>query len=113
MTFALALSALASLVLLLVDFDASVALGGEHAQARERLESYFAKSGATLLPYQQCLREACLAHSRGDREFERVMYRRVLDDLRAEGRSDYTGLTGRLEADRELERLLSQLLRAP
>ncbi|MEX1223214.1 MAG: hypothetical protein WEA31_01585, partial [Pirellulales bacterium] len=54
-------------------------------QARERIkEVYFGESAEQLAPYQILLREAHLAHSRGDKKAEEASYRRVLALLRDE-----------------------------
>ena len=62
-----------------------------------------------LEPYQVYLREAQRAYSRGDRETERRLYRRVLHLLRAE-RSDFEGVTGSPRSDKRLEEQITILL---
>jgi hypothetical protein len=56
------------------------------------------------------LRDAQRAHSRGDDATERQMYRKVLQLLRAEGRSRFTTLTGTLRGDEDLEAQIAILM---
>ncbi len=86
--------------------------GGNDQQVkdRRRLAEFCEQSTGTLAPYQQYLRDAQRAHSRGDEQTERQMYRRVLQLLRAEGRSRYTTVTPTRLEDRELEELLARLM---
>jgi hypothetical protein len=63
-----------------------------------------------LAPYQRHLRDAQRAYARGDTAAERQNYRRVLQLLRAEGRSRFSSLTTTPTQDRELEELLAILL---
>lgn len=105
----LCLSFVMSAALLLVDFDAPAG-NRQQAQARQRLPEFYQESQGPLLPYQQYLRDAQRAHSRGDVQTERQMYRKVLQLLRAEGRSRYASVTRTPSEDRELERLLAILM---
>jgi hypothetical protein len=92
--------------------------------ARQRIkQAYLGDEDEPLQQYQRYLREAQLAHSRGDTASERAYYRRVLRLLRAEHHEhdpDREGVTGQryespndrsLRSDQELERLLTILLK--
>lgn len=106
---AIAASFCASVMLLLTDFGSSE--GEQHlSQVRQQLEAYYQGDKGKLAPYQVHLREAQQAYSRGDRKTERQHYRKVLDQLRAEGGSRFRGLTGTPTSDKKLENLLSTLL---
>ena len=80
------------------------------AAARRELAQYYGSDAAQLRPFQILLREAQQAHSRGDRALERQRYRDVLRLLRAEGRSQFEGLTGTKGSDEQLSKLLAILL---
>jgi hypothetical protein len=105
----LCLSFVASTALLLVDFDTS---GGsnQQQQARRRLTEFYTDTKGPLPPYQQYLRSAQRAHSRGDEAKLQQLYRRVLQLLRGEGRNRYTSVTRTPSEDRELEKLLATLM---
>lgn len=73
-------------------------------------KDFFAEmDGLPRYAYQFQLREAQRAHLRGDDRHERVLYRDVLDRLRAE-RKPESGVTGSPGRDRELEQYLTILL---
>jgi len=77
-------------------------------QAREAIrQEYFFSPDGKLRPYQQWLRDAQRAASRGDRATERQSYLRVLDALRAE-RIENRPLTPN---DKRLEQLIADILR--
>jgi hypothetical protein len=80
------------------------------AEARSELKRFYGQGDGPLLPYQVHLREAQLAHSRGEAPAEREHYREVLALLRAEGRGPFVGLAGTPREDEELARLLTLLL---
>jgi hypothetical protein len=108
----LALSVVASLVLLLWE-PASSGPSDAKAEARQVIrDNYFATIGdEPLAPYQELLRQADRAASRGDHRKERKLYQKVLDQLRAErGRFD-PGLTGSQTHDKELEEQIIIILR--
>jgi hypothetical protein len=107
---AVAASTAISLILILNDLDGSQSAGEQKSEARAKLEAFYASELGPLQPYQLQLRQAQLAHSRGDRKAEREHYRKVLSQLRAEGRSKFQGLTGTPTGDAELDRLVSILL---
>ncbi|MBN2024810.1 MAG: hypothetical protein JW809_18670 [Pirellulales bacterium] len=78
-------------------------------QAREEIrQKFFFSPDGKLQPYQEWLREAQRAASRGDRVAERRLYLRVLDALRAERPVPGAQLTAN---DEELERLIADILR--
>lgn len=110
---AVAASTAISLILILNDLDGSQSAGEQKSEARVKLEAFYASELAPPKPYQIQLRQAQLAHSRGDRKAEREHYRKVLAQLRAEGRSKFQGLTGTPTGDAELDRLVSVLLAEP
>ena len=103
-------STLITLLLMTHDFDGSAATQTSKAEARRQLTAFYGNDLTPLRPFQVHLREAQLAHSRGDLAAERGRYRQVLALLRAEGRSKFDGLTGTPDGDKELARLLAILL---
>jgi hypothetical protein len=103
-------STMISLLLITHDFDGSQATQTTKAQARKELTAFYGNDLTPLRPFQVHLREAQLAHSRGDLAAERGRYRQVLALLRSEGRSKFEGLTGTPGGDAELARLLAILL---
>jgi hypothetical protein len=106
----LCLSLVLSTALILVDFEPASSTVARKAQARKQLTQFYAKSEGAPAPYQRHLRDAQRAHARGDTATERAMYRRVLQLLRADGRSRFSSLTSTPSQDRELEELLAILL---
>lgn len=109
----LILSLGASVLLILTPTDATAPTRLEQQrQARQIIETeYFREldEGVPPRPYQLLLREAKLAHSRGDVRRERELYRRVLDLLRAYPKPE-KGVTGSPQRDEQLERQLIILL---
>lgn len=110
---AVAASTAVSLILLLGDFEGVQSAASIKAQARQDLARFYETGVGLPKSYQLQLREGQLAHSRGDRRAEREHYRKVLAQLRAEGRSKFQGLTGTPASDAELDRILSILLAEP
>src|SRR5262245_45164294 len=110
-SLAVVASTVISVILLVSDPQGTDSASSRRAQARRDLALYYGSEAVQLRPYQVLLREAQQAHSRGDFETERKRYRQVLALLRAEGRSQYVGLTGSPKDDEELARLLSDILR--
>ncbi len=104
-------SVLVSGVLLLL---ASQNSSGDRAalnEVRAEIERFYeTRIDIELKPYQHELREAQLAHSRGDREAETSAYRNVMARFHAEDRSRFAGVTGSPTADAELEKLVSIML---
>ncbi len=112
------------LTILMLFMDASSY--GDNVESKEKarveIKQYYGAEGETLKPYQEHLREARMARSRGDRDSERKEYKTVLRMLRSEGIdkiNKYTGLTGRKDydpdsdnkkSDQRLEELIAILL---
>jgi len=108
---AVAASTAVSLILLLgIDLEGVQSAESIKVQARQDLARFYETGVGLPKPYQLQLREGQLANSRGDRRAEREHYRKVLAQLRVEGRSKFQPLTGTLEGDKELDRILSILL---
>lgn len=108
---AVAASTAVSMILLLgVDFGGTQSAQSQQKQALHELARFYVTGVAPPKPYQLELREGQLANSRGDRRAEREHYRKVLAQLRAEGRSKFQPLTGTLKGDEDLDRILSILL---
>ena len=63
-----------------------------------------------IKPFQQLLRDAGLAHSRGDFKAERAAYQKVLKLLNSEDKNPFTGITGKAEDDDRLKQLIAVLL---
>ena len=86
----------------------------EKDDARQRIERAYFGAGAIdekeLKPYQMLLREAQMAHSRGDVKTERTNYRKVLGLLHVERRPGERGVTGSGEKDNTLEWAIVTLL---
>ena len=74
------------------------------------LREFVGEEGRPLKPYQQLLREAQLAHARGDRRKEQTAYQSVLRLLNAEDRNPHTGVTGHVEDDERLRKLIGILM---
>jgi hypothetical protein len=107
---ALGCSLLASLVLLVVDVESVATSEGKAAARQAVVREFLGRDGQPLKPHQRLLREASLAHSRGDTRAEQDAYRRVLRLLNSEDRNPFTGLTGSLEDDERLREYLGTLL---
>lgn len=107
---AVAASTIFSAILLLTDFEGTQTTAARAAAARREIVQFYGTDAARLAPYQVLLREAQQAHSRGDRRLEKQKYREVMALLRAEGRTQYDGLTGTPSGDADLARLLAVLL---
>lgn len=103
-------SLLASTLLLLIEAEPDPDAALTRAQALRAVVDYYGDEQAEPLPYQELLREAALARSRGDELTARESYRRVLTWLRAEDNNRGTPLTGSRARDRELRDLLTILL---
>ncbi len=106
-------SALASLLLLLMDTSPRATDVQRQAEARRQIrEEFFHNSGdgPQFPEYEIYLRRAQQAHSRGALEDERHWYRKVIELLHAEGKNRYVGLTGTPSLDRRLEELIAEVL---
>lgn len=106
---ALGFSLLASVALLVLEPENPTQTG--KAAARQIiLREFVGREGEPLKPYQQLLREAELAYSRGDRKEEREAYQAVLRLLNSEDRNPLTGVTGNVEDDERLRKLIAILM---
>src|SRR5262249_37402907 len=108
---ALGFSLLMSVLMLVVEPPSSSATGKAAARATI-LREFVGQDGKPLKPYQKLLREAELAHSRNDWNEERDAYQAVLRLLNSEDRNPLTGVTGHVEDDERLRKLLAVLLAA-
>lgn len=108
---ALAFSLLASVAMMFLEPQSFDGQSTSKAEARRAIMSKFIgdEKGATK-PYQRLLREAGLAHSRGDFASERAAYLNVLRLLNSEDKNPFTGITGNAEDDDELKKSLAVLL---
>lgn len=106
----------ASILMLFVDVEPSGSSASQKTQARRAIAAFYETGENEPQEHQRHLREAQLAHSRGDRIAERRAYRRVLDllnsedHLNSEGSDRFTGLTGSLKNDEKLRRLIAVLI---
>jgi len=108
---ALAFSVVSSALLLLVDMEPGGASSADKTTARQEIQSFYGgKEGEKPKEYQLLLREAALAHSRGDFKAEQFYYRRVLRMLDSEDNQGLIRLTENRDRDKELRDLLSVLL---
>lgn len=106
----LACSILSSVVLLFVDLEGGISVEGKAASRRVIVQEFLGDEQQPLQPYQRLLRDASLAHSRGDAAGERELYRRVLRLLNSEDRNPFTGVTGSPKDDERLRHHLGVLL---
>ncbi|HUE72452.1 MAG TPA: hypothetical protein VMP01_16325 [Pirellulaceae bacterium] len=107
---ALVASTVMSILLLVADFGGGGTSTETADQARAAMASYYEDQEGPLLPYQQFLKDASLAHSLGKFDEERECYRRVLHLYRSEAKNQYVGLTGTKSSDKELLNLLGIVL---
>ncbi len=103
-------SILSSVVLLFLDLEGGVSIEGKAASRRTIVQEFLGDEQQPLQPYQRLLRDASLAHSRGDAAGERDLYRRVLRLLNSEDRNPFTGVTGSPKDDERLRHHLGVLL---
>jgi hypothetical protein len=80
------------------------------AEARKGLVKFIGDEKGPVKPYQRLLREAGLAHSRGDFAGERYAYLSTLGLLNSEDKNPFTGITGSPESDDELRGYLATLI---
>jgi len=99
-----------SVFLLLSDSPTTQSIASRQSEARTQIAQFYGSDRAPLLPFQVLLREAQMAHSRGDRATERQRYRQVLGLLRSEKRSKFENITGTPNDDEQLAQWLSVLL---
>jgi hypothetical protein len=115
---AIGFSFVLSLGMLLIEPSGPRTTTGEKSAARETLREFYGKEGDALEPYQVFLRQALVAHSKGDYAAERNAYRRVLRLLNSADIRDpanHNGLTGRhtgraRASDADLREALESLL---
>lgn len=92
---AVGISVLMTIAMLFMDSAGPGRSRGDKASARKEIESFYGLEEKQTEPYQELLREARRAHSRGDVPTERAAYRRVLDLLNSDDvHRSITGLTG-------------------
>jgi hypothetical protein len=107
----LGFSLLASVAMVFLDPPAMDQHAASTVEVRAKIANEFiGDEKGPKTPCQRLLREAGLAHSRGDFAGERNAYLTVLSLLNAEDKNPYTGITGSPESDEELKRHLSVLL---
>ncbi len=108
---ALGFSLLASIAMLFLEPQSFDAASTSKAGARDAIVKHFIgdDKGPTK-PYQRLLREAGLAHSRGDFAGERSAYLNVLSLLNSEDKNPFTGITGSAKEDDDLKKYLAVLL---
>lgn len=106
----LALSLAMSMALLLLDAAPNADTTVNKNQARRDIVRFYGIETDELKPYQNALRAARLAHSRGDHQTERRQYRKVLDELSAEDSNQHVGVTGHFRSDHELKQLIGLIL---
>ncbi len=107
-----------SVGLLLIEPAGSHRPAGDTSSARSVLEQHYGDTDAELLPYQVQLRQALVAHARGDVRAEQQAYRHVLRMLNSADvtdRSNHNGLTGPVTqrgraSDDDLRKALQTLL---
>ncbi|MBW3541089.1 MAG: FHA domain-containing protein [Planctomycetes bacterium] len=112
---AVAISMLMSLVLLVLPEGTGGPSASQKAEARREIEDFYDRRGGELTHWQRLLREARLAHARGDAAAERRAYRRVLELLSAEdyhrlGQATATAVPSLTGDDQRLRELISVLL---
>jgi len=109
---ALGFSLLASLAMLFVDPAVSDERSESKSAARLAvMRDFVGGDKGPIKPYQQLLRDAGLAQSRGDFNAERAAYLKVLRLLNSEDKNPFTGITGTAEEDDLLKKHLAVLLR--
>lgn len=106
---ALGFSVLAS-ILLIVWEPTTASVTGKQAARTAILREFVGEEGKPLKPYQKLLREAQLAHARGDRQKERAAFQSVLKLLNSEDCNPHTGVTGHVEDDERLRKMIAALM---
>lgn len=102
----LGLSLVMSLGMLLLDAGSQSGATQRRERARMLITRYYGTEEDNLEPWQLLLRDARLAHSRGDRNAEQSAYRQVLEMLSSEdAERSLNGLTGArsIDEDRDLD----------
>lgn len=108
---ALGFSLLASVAMMFLEPQSFDEKQTSKAGARQNIINRFIgdEKGPTK-QYQRLLRDAALAHSRGDFVSERDAYLNVLSLLNSEDKNQFTGITGSAEEDEDLKKNLAVLL---
>jgi len=108
---ALGFSLLASLAMLFLDPAVTDERSESKTAARQSvMRDFVGNDKGPIKPYQQLLRDAGLAQSRGDFKSERAAYLKVLLLLNSEDKNPFTGITGNAEDDDRLKKHLAVLL---
>ena len=108
---ALGFSLLASIAMLFLEPQSFDAGSTSKAGARDAIvKNFIGDNKGPTKPYQRLLREAGLAHSRGDFAGERSAYLNVLSLLNSEDKNPFTGITGSAREDEDLKKYLAVLL---
>lgn len=109
----LAFSIVTSIAMLLIDASPRRSEREAKVDARQEILRQYVEppNPRATRPFQQRLRRALQAHSRGDAEAERMHYRAVSDMLQADDLHPLRGLTGDVATDDRLKELLAILLR--
>lgn len=108
---ALGISFVMSLLMVLMETDTGGSSARQKTEARREIVEFYGTEGQAIQPYQELLRSAQRAHSRGARGEERTAYHRVLDLLNSEDVvKSFTGLTGDRKRDERLRELVAILL---
>lgn len=108
---ALGFSLLASLAMMFLEPPSFEEQSSSKAQARAEISrSFIGGENGPTKPFQKLLREAGLAHSRGDYGSERAAYLNVLSLLNSEDKNPFTGITGSADSDEILKKHLAVLL---
>lgn len=108
----LAFSFLATLAMLLIDIAPGQSGAVSKSDARTEVTRFYggADDKVSLRPFQKRLRSAQLARAQRDFEKERRLYLQVLSELNAEDRDLNIGVTGSLNGDVELKKLIGILI---
>ena len=108
---ALGFSLLASLAMLFLDPSVMDEKSLSKSEARQAvMRDFVGGDNGPIKPFQQLLRDAGLAYSRGDGKSEREAYQKVLKLLNSEDKNPFTGITGTAEDDERLKKHLAILL---
>ena len=120
---ALCVSVAISVAMLFLESERKPTASRGKAAARQEVAKYYlggnqdpnSEDAKPLYEYQRLLRKALSAESRGDKQTAKIIYRRVLDMIHSEEKTDSIGLTGPRIAvsppsDTHLKKQLSILL---
>lgn len=108
---ALGFSLLMSLAMLFIDSPATDERSQSKWEARQSvMRDFVGGDKQPIKPFQQLLRDAGLAQSRGDFKAEREAYKKVLKLLNSEDKNPFIGITGTEEGDKELKQHIAVLL---